>query len=60
VGGYLPIGRQPDPSALQSLTLSDLISQTDAWRSATGSLGLRSEYGASPFGMFAQLVVHLL
>jgi hypothetical protein len=60
VGGYVPLGRQPDAAALESLTLSDLTSQSDAWRSATGTLGLRSEYGASPFGIFVQLAVHLL
>jgi hypothetical protein len=60
VGGYLPLGRGPDPGALQALTANDLLSQTDAWRSATGSLGLRSEYGASPFGLFAQLAIYLL
>jgi hypothetical protein len=60
VGGYLPLGRQPNPGALRRLTTQDVIQQTAAWRQATGSLGLESEFGASPFGMFAQLAIYFL
>ena len=58
VGGYIPIGKQPDPRALQALTLSDLVGRTPAFQSASGSLGLRSEYGSSPWGLFAQVGVY--
>jgi hypothetical protein len=58
VGGFVPIGRRPDPSALQALTPADVLSGSDAFRSATSSLGLRSEYGASAFGALVQLAVH--
>jgi hypothetical protein len=60
VGGYLPLGRQPDASAARRLTQDDAAQMTDAWRDVTGTLGLRSEYGASPFGLFAQLAVYPL
>jgi hypothetical protein len=60
LGGYVPIGRRPDPSALQRLTTEDLLSSSPAWNEATRSLGLRSEYGASPFGLFAQVAIYLL
>lgn len=53
-GAYLPIGRAPDPGPIQRLTPADLWTQSDAYRAATDSLGLRSEYGASPLGVFAQ------
>ena len=57
-GAYLPLGRQPDPSPLQQLTVADLLGQTEAYRSATSSLGLRSEFGASPLGVFVQVGVY--
>ncbi|HMY18882.1 MAG TPA: hypothetical protein PKA58_21295, partial [Polyangium sp.] len=59
-GGYVPIGRAPDVAPLQQLTPTDLLLQTDAWRNATRGFGLRSEYGASAFGMFVQLAIRLL
>ncbi len=60
LGGYVPIGRAADPSVLRSLTTSDIVLQTDAWRKATTGFGLRSEHGVSPFGIFAQIVIRLL
>lgn len=59
-GGYVPLGRGPDTELLQQLTPNDLLLQTDAWRNATRGFGLRSEYGASAFGLFAQLAIRLL
>lgn len=59
-GGYVPFGRAPDVAPLQQLTPNDLLLQTDAWRNATRGFGLRSEYGASAFGMFVQLAIRLL
>jgi hypothetical protein len=58
VGGYVPVGRPPDPRALQGLTLQDMVAQSRAWTDATSSFGLRSEYGASPFGLFAQVGIY--
>jgi hypothetical protein len=59
VGGYLPLGRQPDPARLQACTPEDLTGDTDAWHQALRSYGLRSEFGASPYGLFAQLALYL-
>jgi hypothetical protein len=58
VGGYAPIGARPDPSSLEALGVEDLVLRTPAFASATSSLGFRSEYGASPWGVFAQLGVY--
>jgi hypothetical protein len=57
-GGYIPLGKGPDPGPFQSLVLSDLVEGSPAFASAASSLGLRSEYGASPWGIFAQLGVY--
>ncbi len=59
VGGYLPLGRQPDPAPLRALTPQDVTADTDAWRQAIRGYGLRSEYGASPYGLFAQIALYL-
>jgi hypothetical protein len=59
VGGYLPLGRQPDPAPLRALTPQDVTVDTDAWRQAIRGYGLRSEYGASPYGLFAQIALYL-
>jgi hypothetical protein len=58
VGGYLPIGARPDPRLLQSLTVSDVLAGSPAFLAATTTLGLRSEYGASPWGAFAQIGIY--
>ncbi len=60
LGGTLPIGRRPDPGALERLTVTDLAGPSADFRAATGSLGLRSEYGASAYGLFAQVAVYPL
>ncbi len=56
-GGYLPIGTSPDAGPLQGLTVSDVLEASPAFSTAASSLGLRSEYGASPWGLFAQVGV---
>jgi len=55
IGGYIPIGARPDPRLLQSLTVSDVLLGSPAFVAATTTLGLRSEYGTSPWGAFAQV-----
>jgi hypothetical protein len=57
-GGYLPLGAAPDPGPLRRLTVADVLSRNAAFTRATSSLGLRSEYGASPAGVFAQLGIY--
>ncbi|MBI5508673.1 MAG: hypothetical protein HY903_07960 [Deltaproteobacteria bacterium] len=59
-GGFLPLGRAPDSSGLRRLKPQDAALQTDVFLQAAGSLGLRSEYGASPYGLFAQIGLYLL
>ncbi len=59
-GGYVPVGRGPNVEAIKQLTPNDLLLQTNAWQDATRGFGLRSEYGASSFGLFAQLALQLL
>jgi hypothetical protein len=54
-GGYVPIGPSPDATVFQSLTVSDVVDGSPAFTSAMSSFGLRSEYGASPWGLFAQV-----
>ena len=54
-GGFIPIGRGPDPRALQALTVSDVVGQTQAFRDAVSTFGLRSEYGTAAGGVFVQL-----
>jgi opacity protein-like surface antigen len=58
IGGDVPIGARPDPSAVQRLTPADVVTASPAYRAAIQSLGLRSEYGASPWGLFVQLSVY--
>jgi hypothetical protein len=58
-GAYLPIGRTPDAAVFDALGASDVFGQSEAFTAAVNSRGLRSEYGASPFGVFLQLGLHL-
>jgi hypothetical protein len=58
IGGYVPAGAHPDSVALQRLTPADVLAASPGFRAATRSLGLRSEYGASPWGVFAQLGIY--
>jgi len=44
-GAYIPLGKQPDPRAVTNVQNA-------------AALGLRSEYGASPAGLFAQVGLH--
>jgi hypothetical protein len=59
-GGYIPLGRKPDPAGLKALTIEDVLGQSDVFRREVRSMGLRSEYGASPLGVFTQLSVYFL
>ncbi len=57
-GGYIPLGASPDPEPLRRLTTADVLARSAAFTQATSTLGLRSEYGTSPAGLFAQLGVY--
>jgi hypothetical protein len=57
-GGYIPIGRTPNAAPLQQLTLADLLTQSAAFKRASSTLGLRSEYGVSPAGAFVELAAY--
>ncbi|MGC4121278.1 MAG: hypothetical protein QM765_43210 [Myxococcales bacterium] len=58
LGGFVPIGKGPDPRALQALEPGDVLAQTAAFKAATSTLGLRSEYGTSAAGVFLQVAVY--
>ncbi|HEY3446151.1 MAG TPA: hypothetical protein VGK67_07290 [Myxococcales bacterium] len=58
VGGFIPIGKGPDPHALQALGASDVLGRTAAFQDAVSTLGLRSEYGTSAGGAFVQVAVY--
>ncbi len=58
-GGYVPLGRPPDAKAYQQLTTNDVLTNSEAYRTASASRGLRSEFGASSFGAFVQLGVYV-
>jgi hypothetical protein len=58
IGGCVPMGSRPDAGLLQSLTVSDVLEGSAAFVAASSSLGLRSEYGSSPWGAFAQVGVY--
>jgi hypothetical protein len=58
IGAYGPIGRAPDPSALQRLTQSDVSARSPAFIAATSSLGFQSEYGVAPVGAFIELGIY--
>jgi hypothetical protein len=53
-GAYGPIGRTPDPSALQSLTPTD-----PSFAAAAATYGIRSEYGIAPYGVFVEVGIYL-
>jgi hypothetical protein len=58
--GSVPLGKPPDPGSLGQLTPEDATLGTDAWRRATRSLGLKSEFGTSPWGLFIQVAAYWL
>jgi hypothetical protein len=58
IGGYVPIGSHPNAAMLRGLTAPDVINHSAAFVSASSSLGLRSEYGSSPWGLFAQAGIY--
>jgi hypothetical protein len=57
-GAFVPIGVPPDPTELRALTGADVLSRSGPFLQATSSLGMKSEYGASPAGVFAQVGVY--
>jgi hypothetical protein len=57
-GGYVPIGRGPNPGPVERLTLTDILTGSPAFLAATSTFGLQSEYGAAPGGLFAQIGVY--
>lgn len=54
-GALVPLGAAPDAGRFQGLTGQDVLAQSQAWRDATRTLGLRSEYGMTSFGLFGQV-----
>jgi hypothetical protein len=58
VGAYLPLGQGVDTAFLASLTAADALGQSPAWQRATTTLGARSEYGLSSYGLFLQVGVY--
>jgi hypothetical protein len=58
-GANIPIGRGPDPFVYDALTATDVLTTSDAFRAATSSRGLRSEYGSAALGAFVQLGVYV-
>ena len=58
-GGYVPLGRSPDPHAYDALTPIDAATSSAAYQAVSATRGLRSEYGASSFGAFLQVGVYV-
>jgi hypothetical protein len=58
VGGYMPLGTPPEPAALQQLTVNDLITRDATYAAATSTLGIRSEYGLAPYGVFTEVGIY--
>lgn len=58
-GAYVPLGRGPDPHVYDGLTQADVLTNSENFRAATASRGLRSEYGASTYGAFLQVGVYV-
>ncbi len=58
-GGYLPLGRGPDPHVSDSLTAADVLTNSAAYQAASATRGLRSEYGGASFGAFVQVGLHV-
>jgi hypothetical protein len=57
-GAILPLGAPPNVSSFRSLTGQDVLTNSAAWQRASSTLGLASEYGVSPMGLFAQVGVY--
>jgi hypothetical protein len=55
VGASLPLGQGVDTGFLDAVTAADALGQTAAWERATTTLGARSEYGLSSYGLFVQV-----
>jgi hypothetical protein len=58
--GSVPLGKRPDPYSFGPLTPQDALLGTPAWRRATESLGIQSEFGTSAWGVFVQVAAYWL
>ncbi len=58
-GGFIPLGEGLDVPMLQALTPTDAATNSPAWQTANATLGARSEYGLSPFGVFVQVGLYI-
>lgn len=58
-GASLPLGRTPDAVAFDALSGAEVLAQSDAFREAQRTRGLRSEHGSAPFAVFLQLGLYV-
>lgn len=58
-GGYVPLGARPDQTVFTGLTPQDVLTASPAFLSASRTLGLTSEYGASAWGAFVQVGLYV-
>lgn len=58
-GAYVPLGAPPDRRVYDGFTAADVVGNSEGYRAAIASRGLRSEYGASSFGAFLQLGIYV-
>jgi hypothetical protein len=58
-GANLPLGATPDANVFKRLTAADVALQSEAFTTATKTLGLRSEHGTSPWAAFVQVGLYV-
>lgn len=58
-GGYVPLGARPDKTVFTGLTAQDVLTASDAFVTASKTLGLKSEYGSSTWGAFVQVGLYM-
>ncbi|MBL8923729.1 MAG: hypothetical protein JNJ54_33045 [Myxococcaceae bacterium] len=58
-GANLPVGARPDADVFKRLGAADVVFQSDAFTTATKTLGLRSEHGTSPWAAFVQVGLYV-
>ncbi len=58
-GAAIPLGQSVDPRAFQQLTVDDVLTQSARFIDARKTLGLRSEFGASPWTVFVQAALYI-
>ncbi len=58
-GGFLSVGRGADAHVFDGLDAADVSANDAAFHSAVTTLGLRSEYGITPFGVFIEVGLYL-